>query len=87
MFVIGTCHPDGGIVNYKLVSIKNGGIRAEQRCKRADCIFPRPAICFDFEEGRIVASWRWLCVQLDNVPNGVRINIRPTLLLVRISCN
>lgn len=87
MFVTGTCHPDGGLVGYKVISIKNGGIRAEQRCTRADCIFPRPTIRFDFEGGRIMAAWSWVGVEAVHVPNGLRINVVPTLLLVRISCN
>jgi hypothetical protein len=75
-------------VDYKLVSIKNGGIRAEQRCKRPDCIFPNPIIHFDFDEGRIVAAWGWVGVQTARLPNGgLRVNIRPTLLFVRIGCN
>ena len=78
---------EGPNVDYKLVSIKNGGIRAEQRCKRTDCIFPRPTIGFDFEDDQIVASWRWFGVEVNNVANGVKIHIRPTLLRVRISCN
>jgi hypothetical protein len=77
----------GRNVDYKLVQIKNGGMRPEQRCKRTDCIFPRPTIGFDFAGDPIVASWRWFGVGVDDVPNGVKINIRPTLLLVRISCN
>jgi hypothetical protein len=87
MFVIGTCHLRRRIVDYKLISIKNGGIRAEQRCKRADCIFPRPTVRFDFEEGRIVAAWTWVGVQAVHITSGLQINIQPTLLLVRISCN
>ena len=74
-------------MDYKLISIKNGGIRLEQRCKRTDSIFTRPTVRFDFEGGRIVAAWSWIGVQVDHVPNRLGINIRPTLLLVRISCN
>jgi hypothetical protein len=74
-------------VDFKLLSIKNGGIRPEERCKRVDCIFPRPTVRFDFDDGRIVAVWRWVGVEAVHMPNGIRISIQPRLLLVRISCN
>ena len=87
MFVAGACHPKGRIVDYKVVSIRNGGIRAEQRCKRPDCIFPRPTVRFDFDSGRIVATWNGIGVQAVHIPTGLRINLRTMLLLVPISCN
>jgi len=34
-----------------------------------------------------VAAWSWVDVEAIRIPNGLRINIQPTLLLVRISCN
>jgi hypothetical protein len=74
-------------VDYKVVSIRNGGIRAEQRCKRPDCIFPRPTIRFDLDGGRIVATWNWVGVQAIQIPTGLRINLQMMLLLVPMSCN
>jgi hypothetical protein len=74
-------------VDFRLVSIKNGGIRPEERCKRVDCIFPRPTVRFDFDDGRILAAWSWVGVETVLIPTGIRISIQPRLLLVRLSCN
>jgi hypothetical protein len=89
MFVIGTCHPKGRIVDYKLISIKYGEVGAaprEQRCKRPDGI-TQALICFDSEERGILATWGWVDIQMVDVPNGVRINAQPTLLRFPISYN
>lgn len=87
MFAVGTCHPRRGIVNYKLVSIKNGGIRPEERCKQPNCIFPWPTIRFDLDGVQIVAAWSWVGVEVVHIPHSARITIQPRLLIVRISCN
>jgi hypothetical protein len=74
-------------VDYKLISIKYGEVRAaprEQRCKRTDRI-TQALICFDSEERRIVATWGWLDIKMVNVPNGLRIKVVPTLLRFAIS--
>jgi len=75
-------------VNGKRNSIKRSALRSErkQRRKRAVSI-AQVLISFDFEERRIVASWGWLDIQALDVPSGMRINIRPTLLLFSISYN
>jgi hypothetical protein len=75
------------IVDYKVIAIKNGGIRPEQRCTRTDCIFPQPIVRFDIEGSRILATWGWIGIDVDGTPNRVRITVRPNLLIVRTSCN
>ena len=74
-------------MNYKIVSIKNGGMRPEQPCKRADCVFPRPAVHFAIDGAHIVAAWSWVDLAVDHKPDRLRITIEPSLLLIRISCN
>ncbi len=70
------------------ISIRTGGGRInDQRCKRADCVFPQPTIRFDLGGRRVVAAWSWPDVQVLNVPNGVRVTVMPALMLVPISCN
>jgi hypothetical protein len=89
MFVTGTCHPKGRIVDQKLIWIRYGEVPAappERRCKRTDRI-TQALICFDFEERGIVATWGWIDIQMVDVPNGVRINAQPTLLRFPISYN
>jgi hypothetical protein len=75
-------------VDDKRRSIKRSALRArrQQPRKRPDPI-AEALISFDFEERRIVAGWAWLDIQVVDVPNGARINIRPTLLLFSISYN
>jgi hypothetical protein len=77
---------EGAIVDDKRGSIKHGEVRDHRGHKRADQI-TQLLVGFDFEESRIVAAWGWLDVQMIDVPNGVRINARPALLLFRISYN
>jgi len=79
---------EGTIVDDKRRSIKRSALRArrQQPRKRPDPI-AEALISFDFEERRIVAGWAWLDIQVVDVPNGARINIRPTLLLFSISYN
>jgi hypothetical protein len=77
-------------VDNRLISIKSGAGRAgrgDQRCKRADCVFPRPTVRFDLEGHRVVAAWSWLGVAVVDVPKGVQIKVLPTLLLVPLSDN
>lgn len=74
----------------KLISIRNGAVpigHHDRRCRRTDCIFPKPTVRFDLEGGRIVAAWSWVGVRVVTVTNGVKIRVLPSLLLVTISCN
>lgn len=73
-----------------LIAVRTGVTHpggCDRRCKRASCIFPAPTLQLDLEGRRIVAVWGWPDVRVIDVPNGVRIKIVPTLLLVPISCN
>lgn len=72
----------------KLISIRTGRVRVnDQRCKRAACVFPQPTLRFDVDNRRTVTAWSWPGVQVVNVPNGVRVKLVPTMLLVPMSCN
>jgi len=89
MFVTSTCHPKGRIVDHKVIWIKYGEVPPaprERRCKRPDRI-TQVLICFDSEERGTVATWGWIDIQMVDVPNGVRINARPTLLRFPLSHN
>jgi hypothetical protein len=82
--------PGGGTVDNKFISVKNGGgnIRhSDRRCRRPDCIFPKPTIRFDLEGHRAVAAWNWLGVGVVNDANRVKISVMPTMLLVSVSYN
>jgi hypothetical protein len=59
----------------------------DQRCKRAACIYPSPTIRFDLEGRHIVAAWSWVGIRMITVPNGIRVAVVPTMLLVPISSN
>jgi|HubBroStandDraft_4_1064222.scaffolds.fasta_scaffold00026_60 hypothetical protein len=74
----------------RLISIRTGAGaigRGDRRCKRGDCVFPRPLIRFDLEGHRVVAVWSWLGVGIADVPNGIKINVMPTMLLIPMSYN
>jgi hypothetical protein len=77
-------------VNNNRISIRNGVgkvTHGDRRCKRAECIFPRPTIRFDLEGRRLVAVWSWLGVGVANDGNRVKINVMPTMLIVPVSYN
>jgi hypothetical protein len=77
-------------LDNNLIAIHTGATHItgrDQRCKRTDCIFPAPTIRFDLEGRRIVALWSWVGVRMIDVPNGIRLTVLPTLLLVPISYN
>ena len=70
------------------ISIRTGASRrTDQRCKRANCVFPDPAIRFDLEGHRAVAVWSWVGVGVLSVANGVKIEVMPTMRLVPLSYN
>jgi len=70
------------------ISIRTGASRrTDQRCKRANCVFPDPTIRFDLEGHRVVAVWSWVGVGVLSVPNGVKIEVVPTMRLVPLSYN
>jgi hypothetical protein len=77
-------------MSYKRISIKHGGVPADGgdcRCKRAASIYPSPLITFDLNGRRINIAWSWIDVQVVDVPNGVRVEVVPALLLVPIARN
>lgn len=69
----------------KLSSRKRRAVRGPGRKRLAQ--ITEALIGFDAEERRIVAAWGWLDIQAVDVPNGLRIKIRPTLLLFSMSYN
>jgi hypothetical protein len=81
----------GGLMDSKLISIKNGArepSRGDRRCKRTKCLFPDPTVRFDLTGPRMVAVWSWFGVEMVDAPNGgMRVSVLPVLLLVPISRN
>ncbi len=59
----------------------------ERRPKRTACIFPSPTIRFDLSHRTIVAVWSWVDVECVDVPNGIKIMVGPSMLLVSLATN
>jgi hypothetical protein len=79
---------EGGIMEKRRISIRTGaGGRSDQRCTRANCVFPDPAISFGPEGHRVVAIWSWLGVEVLDVPNAVKIKLVSALRFVPLSYN
>jgi hypothetical protein len=77
-------------VNNNRISIRNGARivgHGDRRCKRADCVFPKPTVRFDLEGRRLVAVWNWTGVGVAHDANRVKINVMPTMLFVPVSYN
>lgn len=71
----------------KLSSRKHRAVRVKRDQRKRHGRITQALVSFDFEERRVVAAWGWLDIQVVDVPNGLRINVRPTLLLFSISYN
>ena len=75
-------------MNNNFISIKNGaGGTGDRRCKRTDCVFPKPTVRFDLDGPRVVAVWSWTGVGIASDPKRVTINVMPTMRLVPMSYN
>ena len=76
-------------MDYNAISVRKPTLRPslDRRPKRAACIFPSPVIRFDLSHHNIVAVWSWVGVQCVDVPNGIKIEVGPSMLLVSFGAN
>ena len=77
------------ILDHNRISVHKPVMRPspERRPKRTACIFPSPLIRFDLSRRTVVAVWSWVGVECVDVPNGIKIKVAPSVLLVSFGTN